>query len=309
MKTYVKDFIKDSTSRGMTPHSISTYTSNIRIFLKFVGDPFKVDNNILRDFLDYLREDMVYTRGKIRKKGVCNQTVHAYFSAIASYYDYLLYAKKLANNPVPQFRRRYLARNKKQFNGENSRQLLTLEQVKQLFSLKMHIREKVVLIILCKCGMRRGELISLDLSDLNLEKGEIILKPKAKRTNRLVFFDDEAAQVLKEYLKWRAPRAKSSALFISPAGARIHKDEPNRILAKYARKLGFHNPRGPLNKRATPHCFRHFFTTILRKNNMRREFIQELRGDKRRETVDIYDHIDLIELKEAYLRCIPKLFK
>ena len=40
---------------------------------------------------------------------------------------------------------------------------------------------------------------------------------------------------------------------------------------------------------------------------MRREFIQELRGDSRREAIDIYDHIDLEELKETYLACIPQL--
>ena len=36
---------------------------------------------------------------------------------------------------------------------------------------------------------------------------------------------------------------------------------------------------------------------------MRREFIQELRGNSRKETIDNYDHIDLKELKEAYLAC------
>lgn len=40
---------------------------------------------------------------------------------------------------------------------------------------------------------------------------------------------------------------------------------------------------------------------------MRREFIQELRGDARREAIDIYNHIDLKELKEAYLAAIPQL--
>jgi integrase/recombinase XerD len=40
---------------------------------------------------------------------------------------------------------------------------------------------------------------------------------------------------------------------------------------------------------------------------MRREFIQELRGDSRKEAIDIYDHIDLKELKEAYLAAIPQL--
>jgi hypothetical protein len=49
------------------------------------------------------------------------------------------------------------------------------------------------------------------------------------------------------------------------------------------------------------------FTTHLRRAGMRREFIQELRGDSRREAIDIYNHIDLKGLKEAYLACIPQL--
>jgi integrase len=57
----------------------------------------------------------------------------------------------------------------------------------------------------------------------------------------------------------------------------------------------------------SPHNCRHFFTTHLRRAGMRREFIQELRGDSRKEAIDIYDHIDLKELKEAYLACIPQL--
>ncbi len=309
MKSYVKDFAEDCRSRGMTDHSIATYTCNIRVFLKFVGDPLKVDTDILRDFLNYLREDMIYKRGRVKKKGVCPRTLSAYFSSLSSYYDYLLYTRKIDSNPILPFRRRYLSRIKQQRNGENSRQLLSLEQAKQLFGLKMPILDRAVLLILIKTGIRRGELLSMDINDLNLEKGEIILKSKPKRSNRLALFDDEAAQVLKAYLKWRAPRAKSNALFISTTGARLHKDEPNRMLAMYGRKLGLHSFRGPLNKRLTPHCLRHHFTTILRRNGLRREFIQELRGDKRRETIDIYDHIDICELKEAYLKCIPKLLE
>ena len=62
-----------------------------------------------------------------------------------------------------------------------------------------------------------------------------------------------------------------------------------------------------MEDRFSPHCCRHWFTTHLRRAGMRREFIQEPRGDSRREAIDIYDHIDLKEPKEAYLACIPQL--
>ena len=52
---------------------------------------------------------MVYTVGKTRKKGVSPRTLSAYFSAISSYYDYLIYEGTLNKNPIPPFRKRYLA--------------------------------------------------------------------------------------------------------------------------------------------------------------------------------------------------------
>jgi len=48
-----------------------------------------------------------------------------------------------------------------------------------------------------------------------------------------------------------------------------------------------------------------WLTTHLRRAGMGREFTQEFRGDSRKEAIDIYDYIDLKELKEAYLASIP----
>jgi integrase len=71
--------------------------------------------------------------------------------------------------------------------------------------------------------------------------------------------------------------------------------------------FAYHNPYGYLNKKFTPHCFWHFFTTWMRRAGCPRSIIQELRGDSRKEAIDIYDHITQTELKESYLRYIPKL--
>lgn len=302
-------FLKDCKTRGLTDHTIATYKSNIAVYNRFVGDPLKVNIPILCDFLDYLR-GMNYVRGRVIKKGVHPGTIKAYFSAISSYYEYFVFIRQLELNPIPTFTNRYLSRIKEQFNGENTRQLISIEQMRQLINMDMSIQNKAILMVLAKTGIRRGELLSIDIGDINIKKKEIILKPKAKRTNRLVFFDDETANLLRLFLEWREKKAKhTNALFISSRGFRLHKETPNAIIAKYATSIGVHNSSGELNKRLTPHCFRHFFTTHLRRAGMPREFIQELRGDRRTEAIDIYDHIDLSELKDHYLKCIPKLLK
>ncbi len=295
MSIDIKMFLEDCRSRGLTGHTIATYKSNIATFLNFVGNPLNVDIPILCKFLDYLKE-MEYKKGKNVLYGIHPKTIKAYFSAISTYYEYLVFTRQLGISPIPSFTKRYLSRIKQQYNGDNSRQLINLD---------MSIQDKAILIILAKTGVRRGELIAMDLSDLNLEKKEIILKPKAKRTNRLVFFDDETAQVLRLFLTWRKTRTNSETLFISPMGFRIHRDDINEIVARYGSRSGLHDPDGSLNKKLTPHCFRHWFTTHLRRAGLPREFIQELRGDRRKDAIDIYDHIDLSELKERYLECIP----
>lgn len=304
----IKDFLEDCRSRGLTEQTIATYKSNIATFLKFVGNPINVDTSALCKFLDYLKE-MEYRKGKIIKRGVHPNTIKAYFSAISTYYDYLVFNRQLDINPVLQFTRRYLSQIKDQYDGENSRQIISIDDMRRLLTLDMPILDRAILIILAKTGVRRGELIAMDREDLNLEKKEIILRPKAKRANRLVFFDDETMLVLRTYLEWRDKKTKSRALFVSPYNSeRISRNRVNEIVARHGSTLGLHDPEGNLNTKLTPHCFRHWFNTHLRRSGLAREFIQELKGDQHKDVIDIYDHIDLSELKNRYLECIPKLF-
>ena len=62
-----------------------------------------------------------------------------------------------------------------------------------------------------------------------------------------------------------------------------------------------------LKDKFTPHCFRHWFTTHLRRSGMSREYRKWLRGDSPEGADDLYDHIDPDEVKMGYLKHIPKL--
>jgi len=79
------------------------------------------------------------------------------------------------------------------------------------------------------------------------------------------------------------------------------------VITRSARDLGLHRREGALDEKFTTHCCRHWFTTWLRRRGMDISFIKKLRGDSMTEAVDIYNHIELDELKEAYLKYIPQL--
>ena len=174
----------------------------------------------------------------------------------------------------------------------------------------MDPRDKAISVLLAKTGIRRGEMLKLDVEDLNWSNYSIELKPTPKRSNRTVFFDDECAIVVKRWLNVREKlHPETKALFISyQTFERLSRNGASNAVVKYAKKLGFHDSESKsLEDHFGPHCFRHWFTTYLLRNGMPREYVKELRGDKRKEAIDIYHHIDKEELRRTYLACIPKL--
>ena len=137
------------------------------------------------------------------------------------------------------------------------------------------------MLLLLKTGIRRKELVELDLDDINFEDQSIQLKPTPKRTNRTVFFDYETLNQLKRWLRARDNwnHQGSNALFVSRKGARLRGQYLQRKIAEYARIVGLHNPNSKkLEDRFTPHAYRHFFTTVLRRAGMPREFNSRVKG-------------------------------
>ena len=190
------------------------------------------------------------------------------------------------------------------------RKLISVEEMTHLINSTMDARDKAIITLLAKTGIRRRELITLDVDDIDFVEQTIKLKPTPKRTNRIVFIDDETAFILKRWLRAKESRNGeiSPALFIGTTGERLNRNGVYIAVTKAAERVGLHNPNSDrMEDHFSPHCCRHWFTTHLRRAGMPREFIQELRGDVRREAIDIYDHIDRKELRESYLAHIPQM--
>jgi len=196
-------------------------------------------------------------------------------------------------------------------DGEiHTHKIISIEQATDLVDSLMDVRDKVIVLLFLKTGIRLGELVSLDMDSINWQDQSLILKITKKRSNRIVFFDDEVAHYLKRWLAIREGRdgSEEKALFLSSWGHRIGRNGIGRIIRKAAIRTDLHDARSDrMEDHFSPHCCRHWFTTHLRRAGMPREFIQELRGDVRREAIDIYDHIDKEELRKSYLAHIPQL--
>jgi integrase/recombinase XerD len=296
-------FVRDCELRRLTRGTIRSHKSNIRTvgkYLQTTGLNFKdLDKESLKEVLDYLQNG----------REVSYKTLDCYFTALSSFYEYLEYEDRVHKNPVPAFRKRYLKRYKKEHNG-SKRKLISVDEMSMLINSTLEVRDKTIMTVLAKTGVRRNELIAMDIDDVNWVEQSIKLKPRKKRSNLIVFFDQETAVQLDKWLHNRQyyPRKNTRALFLGEQGNRIHRNMLYNLVLRHAERVGLHDPdSGELEDHFTPHCFRHWFTTHLRRGGMSKDFIKELRGDSRREAVDIYDHIDHGELRKAYLAAIPRL--
>lgn len=297
------EYVQEFRLMGRTEETTRSHKTNVRIvgrYLNSIGQGFlDVDKQILKKILDYLKNT----------RKVQDKTLECYFTALSTFYEFLTWEEYIKGNPIPAFRNRYLKRYK-DYSPQSKLQVITVEQMAMLINGTFPIRDKALMTTLAKTGVRRGELMSMDVEDINWEKWSIKLKPKHKRSNLVVYFDQEAAIILSKWLRVRSDIIEpgEKALFVGDRGGRLGRNVLYQIVVKHAKRMGLHNPN-TRNKeqRFSPHCFRHWFTTNLRRNGMNREFIKELRGDTRGQAIDIYDRIDPEELRKAYLNTIPRL--
>lgn len=296
-------FKRDCVLRNMPDETIRCYVNDLRIFISFIeknnGNILSIENEDLERFLLYLRKD----------RQVSPQRVKHYFSVLSTFYDFLLFKKYVEKSIILPFRKRFIRSYKKNYKPAEKK-LLSLDEMTHFINSILPIRAKFIAIFLAKTGVRRGELLKIELEDINHEERSILLKPCFnKRTNRLIFYDEEVAILLKRWLNLRSKMVDNGVktLLVNDYGRPMGRNSLYNEIVKWAKKLGYFDESSEkLEDHFSPHCFRHFFTTQLRKNGMPRPFIQELRGDARNDSIDIYDHIDRSELKKSYLAHVPK---
>jgi integrase/recombinase XerD len=303
MDSLMESYLQDCRIRGMSPRTLPGYKSALKMYGQYLDlkglEVLQADRDGLRGFIEYMRAE----------RQLSQRTIELVFSVLSGFYEYLIFEDKIIVNPVVAVRKRYLKRYKDNAD-QNERKLISVDEMASLINATLDIRDKALIAFLAKTGIRRNELISLDVSDVDLIENSIRLKPTGKRSNRTVFFDDECSLLLRRWLKIREGMAKEEeiALFLNSWGRRISRNDVYLTVTKAAERVGLHDPSsGRLEDHFSPHCCRHWYCTHLFRAGMRREFIKELRGDSRKDAFDLYNHIDLKELKEAYLACIPQL--
>lgn len=165
------------------------------------------------------------------------------------------------------------------------------------------LRDKVIVHLLYATGMRASELAALQLTDLRLDEGTILVQGKGSKM-RSIPLVKEVCTLLNEYLQERKNQKVSGeqALFCSLTAERcrpISRQTIRIIVRKCARFA-------QLEKNITPHTLRHTLATHSLKEGWNIRAVQQLLGHEQVTTTQRYTHIEDEQLKENYLRRHPR---
>ncbi len=168
------------------------------------------------------------------------------------------------------------------------------------------LRDRAVLEILYSTGIRRMELVSLSVFDLDIERGTLMVRQGKGRKDRMLPLGERAGFWLSRYLTDSRPELATSAddgtLFLTRLGERFNEAWLSRTVAKYVEQSGTH-------KSGSCHLFRHSMATLMLEHGADIRYIQAMLGHAELSTTEIYTQVSIKALKEVHQRCHPAKLK
>ncbi len=288
----------------------------IKLFLEFLEYDKKLSANTLQSYkrdinqyeeyinkngLNYLKidnEDINKYFEKLKEMNKKTSTISRNLATIRSFYQFLVKSKKIKKDPTIGVQSPKVEKKVPSILTSKEVELL-LEQPKNI-DLK-GIRDKAMLEFAYATGMRVTEIISLDVSDVNLEQSYVVCNSGVKKRN--IPLGTISLKALKDYMEKARPILikddKVTALFVNINGKRLTRQGFWKIVKYY-------KEQAHITKEITPHVLRHSFATHLLQNGADLKAIQTMLGHSDISSTQVYMQFQNENLKDIYKKAHPR---
>lgn len=247
-------------------------------------------------------EHVVRYVGDLRDRGYKDATVARKVAATKSFFGFLAAEGMIDNDPTENLKSPQV--------GKSLPRALTPQEVDELLEQPARRntpeakRDKAMLELLYATGLRVTELVSLDVSDVELESDPVTVRCVGKGDqDRVRPLPPSAVSELRQYIFHVRPRLvrnrRESALFVNRRGERLTRQGFWLILKNYAREAN-------LDKTITPHTLRHTFATHMLSGGMPLRNVQEALGHASISTTQIYTHLTDDQKRKQYDEAHPR---
>ena len=268
---------------------INTFLDDIPIKDIDLGFIQSISTSEIFDFLSYLANDRTaHPESFAPEYGISASSRARKLSAIKSFYKYLtVRTKQLTENPVADLEYPKLRKSLPKY--------LTMSQSAALLQSVSGPNEKrdyAILMLFLNCGIRRSELVGLNLTDVYEDRIRVVGKGNKER---FVYFGSPCRKAIDAYLPERHKKVltDNKALFGSRNGNRISVDAVHALVKKALLKAGLDASQ------FSAHKLRHTAATMMLSGGVDVKTVQEVLGHENLNTTQIYTHIENTELKIA----------
>jgi len=279
--------------RGLSSHTIQNYIRDVKKLISYIDKkkitctPIEINEDLIQQF--------IYT---IAKK-ISPRSQARIISGLRSYFDYLIFENYRESNPTDLIETPKI--------GVKLPDTLSEQEINSLISAidlskAEGERNRAMLETMYSCGLRVSELIDLKISDLFFDEGFIKIVGKGNK-ERFVPIHSSAQNYIMLYMNeirshLSIKKGFEDTLFLNRRGKSLSRQMIFMILKALAIKIN-------LNKKISPHTFRHSFATHLLKNGADLRAIQQMLGHESITTTEVYVHLDTSYLKKIVEKYHP----
>jgi integrase/recombinase XerD len=294
MDNLIDEYLRFLTvERGLAENSLAAYGRDLRRIAGYfkqagAGSFQEVSRGLVARLLLTLREE-----------GLAPRTVARRTSSLRGLYRYLLTQGHVKEDPTAHL--------ETPSPWVRLPGVLSQEEVKRLLAAPpagnpLGLRDKAMLELLYAAGLRVSEMVTLRLSDVDLEAGYVRCQGKGGK-DRVVPLGRDAQAAVRRYLDTSRPhlqgRRSSPVLFLNRYGWPLTRQGVWKLLRAYATEAG-------IDRRVTPHTLRHSFATHLLEGGADLRAVQMMLGHADISTTQIYTHVSRAHLKSVYDRYHPR---
>jgi integrase/recombinase XerD len=277
--------------RGLSPKTVAAYSADLAKFFRYLDETkvtlMEVDDVVISGFLV-----------SVSRAGIGARSQARYLSALAGFFGYLVAERRLPKDPTELVDGPRL--------HTKLPQVLSRDEVLRLLEAPAgddpkRVRDRAMLHTMYAAGLRVSELVSLGLSDLNLETGFVSAFGKGGK-RRIVPLGEVARAHIERYLAEVRPRFASPAeraVFLTSRRKPMTRQAFWKLVKGYAVAAGITKP-------ISPHKLRHSFATHLLLGGADLRVVQTMLGHADISTTQVYTHIGSEHLRTSHERYHPR---
>lgn len=285
-KELIEQYLRHQYRRMCTARTVENAYSTIHSFLTHL---YSTTHRSLREIK---RADLEAFVEHEQDRGLKGSTVRARLARLRAFLHFLIDQEVLPSE--------VLSRKLTIKVPETLPKAIAAGDIKRLLSVVTPVRDRALLLLLLRTGMRIGELLNTKVCDVDMTEQKIMIYQAPKTyLGRVVYFSDDAQEALDAWFKERNPDAEY--LFYGYGGTVMSYGGARAIFVKYLKKAGL------ADNGYTIHCLRHTCASELLNAGMRLECLQKLLGHTNAEITRRYARLTDKTREEEYFRAMERI--